>query len=124
MANSLETQAGAAATGKTKRELALEAQKEQQGIVTQIRVNCCQALFELDEIGGKDNLGESIVAIVTVYPEGILQTRLNQVVPEFDARLRQQLVAKGLILQEKAGQTWLLKPVPAADQAIEAEVVG
>lgn len=120
MAESQQTQPGTPAPDKpkTKRELAIEAQKEQQAIVAAKRVEYLKALFELEEIGGEDDIRGSIAEIVRAFSNGIDFPFLTQAIPNATVEDREALAKAGLITIEKTGRTVKLKPVtpkPAAE---------
>src|SRR5688572_12072401 len=106
-----EQQADAPTIGKTKRELALEAQKEQQAIVAAKRVEYLRALAELEEVGGKDDVKSSILEVVRAFPNGIKFPFLSQAIPDATVDDREELEEQGLIKIEKDGRTVTLKPV-------------
>ena len=115
MAENPNAQSGAPATDKpkTKRELAIEAQKEQQQIVAAKRVEYLKALFELEEIGGQDDIKASVLEIVNAFPKGIPFPFLTQAVPSATATIRKEMVEEKLIEVTMDGRTATLKPVTA-----------
>jgi hypothetical protein len=105
-----ESQSVGSATGKSKVEQAQEAQQEQRQIVAAKRVEYLTALQILQQIGGEDDVEGSIVTIVNAFPNGIEFPFLAQAVPNAKTKHREKLVAGGLIIQEKKGQSYVLKP--------------
>lgn len=116
MAESQNNQAGAGATGKTKLQLAREAQEEQNTAIAQQRIALLQSLRDLKAIGGKDDIAGSIVAIVNAFP-GILFSELTEIIPSAEAKIRKSLVSDGLITETKTGLTWQLNPGSSAHQS-------
>jgi hypothetical protein len=98
---------------KTKKELLLEAQKEQCGVVAQHRIQVLRSLDELEEFGGVDDYKVSLEQIVVAYPDkGITLTHVRNVLPDAIALKQavEDLDKAGVIQVEEVGRTSILRP--------------
>jgi hypothetical protein len=111
MGDPIKRQSGAPATGKTSRDLARAAQKEAILDLINRRLQVAEAVDEVEEFGGEEDVAETVAALVARYPAGIAFPFVCRIVPDVTAKIRQKLVDEGRITAEKDGQSYLLKPV-------------
>ena len=104
-------QSGAPTTGKSNRELARAAQKEAIVELINRRLGVAEAVDELEEFGGVEDIAETVVALVNRYPQGIPFPFVHRIIPDVSAKIRQQLADEGKITVEKDGLSYILKPV-------------
>ena len=80
------------------------------------------AVREHEGIGGKENIEESVLTVVRMFPDGVRNEHLKMGFPDAElATARISLVAKGLITQSgKRGDDVIIKPVlkPAGAEAV------
>jgi hypothetical protein len=92
----------------TTKELVLQAQTEQLGVIATNRLAVLKSIDELDEIGGKDNYVHSLKTILAAYPNGIRLSRVQEVMGDAKvlAEARETLKAE---IEEIGGKRTVLK---------------
>ena len=109
------TTTGASAPTTSRLSLVKEAQVETQAAVTSKRIALIETIKEHESIGGQDDTGGSLSAVVQHFPEGVPMTLLQSVFPDTAlVAAREALKNAGAISVEGKKGRILLKPAIAA----------
>ena len=97
-------------------DMVKQVQATQLAEINNTRCIQIQKHLDFQAIGGRENIEESVLTVVTTFPNGVLNEHLKGVFPEEQlAAARTSLKAKGVIEQSgKRGDDVTLKPVLAA----------
>lgn len=108
-----ETKTEASASKVTTLDLVKQAQVEQIVVLNTNRRTQIEALADFDAVGGNENIEESLLSVVNMFPNGVRNEHLKRVFPDTElAKARTALIAKGLIKQSgKRGDDVIIKPV-------------
>jgi len=105
---------------KSKREIAKEAQAEQQHLINAKREELLLLLIEHDEIGGIDDLEASLLAIIQKHPGGIRFPFLQSLFPNASlVTVRDNLKKDKKIHQDGKKGNVVLKWGPAEAKSTE-----
>ena len=110
----------------TNKELLFAAQNEQLQAVAKNRVAVLTGLAELEEFGGEDNYVASVSAIVNAYPEGIMLTKLREVLPNYvvlEKAIKKLADDKEIDTEAVGKRGQLLKPLKKESAPPRSEVV-
>ena len=110
-------------------DLFIEAQNNQLKVVAGHRVALLKSQDELKRFRGEDDYEIAVAAIVTAYPEGIVVTRLREVLPDstiLDEAIKKLVEEKQIVSEPYGKRSQLLKPVaqtPVQPPAVKVESV-
>ena len=100
---------------KSPKDLLIEAQNNQLKVVADHRVAVLKSLDELEEFRGKDDYQIAVATIVKEYPNGIVLTRLREVLPDsviLEEAVKQLVEKKEITTEPYGKRSQLFKPVP------------
>ena len=109
-----------AENAKTPLDLLNEAQDSQLRVVGGYRLNVLKSQDDLNKFRGKDDYQISVATIVKEYPDGIVLTRLREVLPDsaiLDEAIKKLVEKKEIISEPNGKRSQLLKPVRQAPEA-------
>ena len=99
---------------KTPLDLLNEAQDNQLKVVAVHRLAVLKSQDELKKFRGEDNYEIAVATIVNEYPEGIVLTRLRDVLPDsiiLDEAVKKLVEKKEITTKPSGKRSQLLKPV-------------
>jgi len=92
-----------------------QAQADQLEVIAANRLTVLQSIDDLESIGGTDDYVPSLRTIVTAYPDGILASKVQLVLPDAALLKEARAVLKATEIEEiPKGKRTILKPIAAA----------